>query len=241
MAALPAPSTPSDSIKKNSLLPGSSVIADCNNLSFLLFEAGHIAHAIHATRNLTSLSVTLVPPELEEISSLVEVVAGATAFHELNQRNFSRLVAFLTEETTIVSIMKTLKTDLKLINTLETPKVDIWTLRPKYINVFEAVTELNQQLRSLYATVIGACNLQVEVPFADISQPSEKQEIVPHIRQYIESIATIFHECVTVAKMISCILVRNEAYPGDTWTKDALTLIRSDLNDCLAARITTPL
>ena len=238
MAAKPATLPPSNSLAKKTPLPSSLG-------SLTLEEAFKLAEISRMCKSLLvrASSICGIPravPGLEEPPHNTTVGDGAREWRKVFETNLAYIIGVVIGNQEF--ILEELKGTLTLINGKNQGDElhDVWTKLVSYQSLIEILNKLNKGLRELYES-FSHNSSDFNVPYAAVSKPASTLEAVPYTRQLLEQCGTAICECVTVSRMIQLVLKWDKAYPGETWTLDAVTLLERDLTQCLSTHVTTPL
>ena len=214
-------------------------------LSLTLKEAVELAEFIreHTALLVLAGSICGIPwaaPELTEPPHNTTVADGAREWKKVLETNLAYIIGVVIGNQE--GILEELKGTLTLINGKKQGDElhDVWTKLVSYQSLIEILNKLNKGLRELYES-FSHNSSDFNVPYTAVSKPDSTLEAVPYTRQLLEQCGTAICECVTVSRMIQLVLKWDEAHPGETWARDAVTLLERDLTQCISTHVTTPL
>lgn len=237
MAANAVTSPTSNNIAKNHDLP--SLL----KTSPLKKTVGLVAKIIEHTTLLVkagSICGIAITPELAEPPHNTTVADGPREWNKVLPTNLASLLDAVVGYHE--GFLEELKGTLTLINGKKQGDElhDVWTKLVSYQSLIEILNKLNKGLRELYES-FSHNSSDFNVPYAAVSKPASTLEAVPYTRQLLEQCGTAMCECVTVSRMIQLVIKRDTEYPDETWVPDAVILLDSDLAQCIATHVTTPL
>lgn len=237
MAASPATSFTSNPLAKKTHLPSSLRSLPLPATVELATKIREITGRLVKACSLCGIAIT---PELEEPHPSTNVADGPSEWKKVLGPNLANILGAVIGNHE--DILRVLKATLTLINGKKQGDElhDVWTNLVRCQSLIEILKELNKGLSWLYES-FSHNSSDFNVPHAALTGPDTTQTPIPVTRKLIENCGTAIWECVTVSRMMQIVLKWDEAYPGETWAPDAVTLLERDLTQCLSAHVTTPL
>ena len=236
MAATKAPLNHSK-IVKNTNLPTSLASSSLENSVDIADKVTKLANLLKRTFSLCEVDITL---ELDEPLASTTVSDAPSEFKKVLPKNCETILnAVICNYDSIIS---KLKETLTLINgKKQGDKLgDVWLQLTKYKSLVDIINNINKGLRELYE-IFSHNYSDFNVPYAVLPELDINQTPIPYTRKLLENCGTSICECVTVSRMIQLVLKWDNAYPGEIWVPDAITLLERDLTQCLSTHVTTPL